>query len=245
MTVVFVHDVPETAAIWRKMQALIDDDSVAVSLPGFGNPRPDGFGATKDEYAEWLVAQLDAIGEPVHLVGHDWGAGLTQRIAVAFGDRLRSWVADCGSLAHPDYVWHPLAQIAQMPEEGEAALRAREAQPLEEKADVLAAAFSITVEDATEMARAQDRTMDDCILDLYRSAVPNPHADWGPLRRASAPGLIVHPSDDPFSIEPLAKEVAEQLGAGFTVLEGTNHFWPYQNPVGGARLLTEFWSTLD
>jgi pimeloyl-ACP methyl ester carboxylesterase len=120
MTVVFVHGVPETAAVWRKVQALIDHDSVAVSLPAFGNPRPDGFGATKDEYAEWLVAQYDAIGDPVHLVGYDWGAGLTQRIAVTFGDRLRSWVADCGSLAHPDHVWHALAQIGQTPGEGEA-----------------------------------------------------------------------------------------------------------------------------
>jgi hypothetical protein len=55
----------------------------------------------------------------------------------------------------------------------------------------------------------------------------------------------VHPSDDPFSIEALAKDVAEQLGAAFKVIPGTNHFWPYQNPEGGAALLRKFWSTLD
>jgi pimeloyl-ACP methyl ester carboxylesterase len=239
--IVFVHGVPETAAIWRKVQEAIGEPSIAVAMPGFGIPRPDGFGATKDDYLGWLLGEIDAVGEPVDLVGHDWGAGLTQRLAVAHGDRLRSWVADCGSLAHPDYEWHAFAQLWQTPEQGEQVMRQQEEQPAEDRAAGLAAVFSISQEDALEMASAQDRTMDDCILDLYRSAVPNPHADWGPLRPSAAPGLIVHPSDDMFSIEPLAREVADALGAGFTVLEATNHFWPYQNPDGAAALLQAFW----
>ena len=59
--IVFVHGVPETHRIWRKVQDRIDRPSVAVSLPGFGCPRPDGFAATKDAYVDWLVAQLTAI----------------------------------------------------------------------------------------------------------------------------------------------------------------------------------------
>jgi pimeloyl-ACP methyl ester carboxylesterase len=90
---VFLHGVPETAAIWDEVRAAIDDDSMAFALPGFGCDRPDGFAATKDAYVDWVVQGLDAIGEPVDLVGHDWGAGLTYRIASAHGDRLRSWVA--------------------------------------------------------------------------------------------------------------------------------------------------------
>ena len=243
--IVFVHGVPETAAIWRKVQAQLEGESVAVALPGFGCPRPDDFGATRDEYVEWLVGQLDAIGEPVHLVGHDWGAGLTFRVATAFGDRLRSWVADCGSLAHPDYVWHAFAQVWQTPGEGESYMRAQEAQPDEERAAGLAGIFSLSLEDAMEMAAAQDRTMDDCILELYRSAVPNPHHGWGPWSPTSAPGMVVHPSEDPFSIEPLAEEAAGLLGARFAVLEGTNHFWPYENPDGAVALLQGFWASLD
>jgi pimeloyl-ACP methyl ester carboxylesterase len=243
--IVFVHGVPETAAIWRKVQERVDEESVAVALPGFGCPRPEGFGATRDEYVAWLVGELDAIGEPVHLVGHDWGAGLTYRVVTAFGDRVRSWVADCGSLAHPDYVWHSFAQIWQTPDEGEAYMRTQEQQPADERAAGLAALFALSQEDALEMAAAQDRTMDDCILELYRSALPNPHAGWGPWTPTSAPGLVVHPSEDPFSIEPQAEAAAELLGARFTVLEGTNHFWPYENPDGAAALLTAFWSSLD
>ena len=156
--IVFVHGVPETGAIWRKVRAAIDEDSIAVDLPGFGCPRPEGFGATRDEYVAWLLGELDRIGEPVHLVGHDWGAALTHRVATAHGDRLLSWVTDCGSLAHPDYVWHAFAQIWQTPGEGEAYMRTQEEQPTEERAAGLAAIFNLTQEDATEMAAAQDRS---------------------------------------------------------------------------------------
>ena len=92
--IVFVHGVPETAAIWDGVRERIGRDSVALSLPGFGNPRPVGFGATKDDYVNGLLGELDGIDGPIDLVGHDWGAGLTLRVATAHGDRLRSWAAD-------------------------------------------------------------------------------------------------------------------------------------------------------
>ncbi len=240
--IVFVHGVPETAAVWRKVRALVDGESVAVALPGFGCPRPDGFGATGDEYVTWLVGELDRIGEPVDLVGHDWGAPLTMRVATAFGDRLRSWAADCGSLFHPDYEWHTFAQIWQTPDDGEAFMATREAQDPAESAAALAAVMSISQEDALEMAMSEDATMDACILDLYRSAVPNPHHRWGPLAPTSAPGLVLHASEDPFSNEPLARGVAEQLGARFEVFDGVSHFWPYQAPEAAAALLQGFWA---
>ena len=244
MTVVFVHGVPETAAIWRKVQDRIGRESIAVSLPGFGCPRPDGFGATKDEYVAWLVAELDAIGEPVDLVGHDWGAPLTMRVASAFGDRLRTWAADCGGLVHPDYEWHAFAKIWQTPGEGEAFMDQQRAQPVEEAAAGLAQIMSISPEDALEMASGQDETMSACILDLYRSALPNPYADWGPFAPPSAPGLVVQATEDPFADPRLSREVADLLGAEVGLLEGVSHFWPYQAPDQAAALLTEFWATL-
>jgi len=243
--IVFVHGVPETAAIWRKIQAVIDRPSTAVALPGFGCELPDGFTPSKDAYAEWLVAQLDAIGEPIDLVGHDWGAGLTYRVATAFGDRLHSWVADIGNVAHPDYVWHDFAKIWQTPGEGEAFFESQAAQPIEERAGAYETLFGIPAADALEMASAADATMGRCILGLYRSATPNPHADWGPWSPTTAPGLIVHTTEDPFGNEALAREVADQLGAQFATIEGLGHFWPYQGPEAAAAVLERFWSSID
>ena len=81
MTAVFVHGVPETPAVWHGLLAALDrPDTVALSLPGFDSARPAGFGATMEEYAGWLEAQLERLDGPVDLVGHDWGGGFVVRV---------------------------------------------------------------------------------------------------------------------------------------------------------------------
>ncbi len=239
--IVFVHGVPETAVIWRKVRSLIDRRSVAIELPGFGCPRPDGFGATKDDYLAWLVTELGRIDEPIDLVGHDWGAGFTYRVAVAHGELIRSWVADVGNIAHPDYEWHDFGKIWRTPGEGEAFVEAQNAQSPGERAELLEAT-GLSHEDAMEMARGQDATMGRCILDLYRSASPNPHGDWGPWSPTSTPGMVLHPTEDIFGDAPMAEEVADALGARFETIDGAGHFWPYQTPEAGAALLQSFWA---
>jgi pimeloyl-ACP methyl ester carboxylesterase len=240
---VFLHGVPETAAIWDGVRAAIDEPSFAFSLPGFGSDRPAGFTATKDAYVDWVVQGIDRIGEPVDLVGHDWGAGITYRIATAFPDRLRSWVADVGNIAHPDYDWHDFAKTWQTPGDGEAAVRAQ-AEMTAEEGGPLFEAMGVPAHHAREMAGAVDQTMGDCILALYRSATPNPHADWGPWSPTTVPGMVLHPSDDPFGDERLAREVADQLGARFEPLPDVGHFWPYQAPEEAVDVLQRFWSSL-
>ena len=59
--IVFLHGVPETSALWDKVRAEFDEETVALQLPGFGCARPDGFGATKEEYAAWLVSELEPL----------------------------------------------------------------------------------------------------------------------------------------------------------------------------------------
>ena len=68
------------------------------------------------------------IEDLIDLVGHDWGAGLTYRVATAYGNRLRSWAADIGNIAHPDYEWHDFAKLWQTPGEGEAFVESQNAQ---------------------------------------------------------------------------------------------------------------------
>src|SRR3954468_6953618 len=95
MPAVLVHGVPETPAIWEPLVShLHRDDVITPQFPGFGCPRPDGFGATKEEYVEWLIGELEAIDGPIDLVGHDWGGGLTVRLVSTRPDLVRSWVTD-------------------------------------------------------------------------------------------------------------------------------------------------------
>ena len=104
------------------MRERLDQPSVALKLPGFGCPRPDGFSATKDAYAEWVADEIKKIDEPVDLVGHDWGGGFSVRVGMKYPELVRSWVTDVAGVVHPDYVWHDFAQIWQTEGEGEIVL---------------------------------------------------------------------------------------------------------------------------
>jgi pimeloyl-ACP methyl ester carboxylesterase len=242
--IVFLHGVPETAAIWDKVRAAIAPrPSVALSLPGFGCERPAGFTATKDAYVDWVLAEIRTMAEPVDPVGHDWGAGITYGIAARHGDAVRSWVADVGAIAHPDYEWHDFAKVWQTPGDGEAFVAAQNSMAVEERAPLFES-MGVPAEDALAMAGESDETMGSCILDLYRSATPNPHADWGPWSKTTAPGMVLHPTEDPFDDRTRAEEVASMFGAKLDTISAS-HFWPYQAPADAARVLTAFWDGLS
>src|SRR5581483_8312462 len=112
------------------------------------------------------------------------------------------------------------------------------AAPPEERASVFEM-FGVPHEDAVALASHADDTMAGCILDLYRSAVPNPYADWGgevgTLRER--PGLVLVPSEDPFGDETLAHEAADSAGASFDRLPGLGHWWALQDAKAGATAL--------
>jgi pimeloyl-ACP methyl ester carboxylesterase len=245
MTVVFVHGVPETSAVWKGVRAHLGGDTVALDLPGFGTPRPAGFGATKDEYARWLADALRRLDGPVDLVGHDWGAGFVVRVVTAHDVPLRSWAVDVAGVFHPDYVWHDIAQVWQTPGAGEEWTGATAAAGPAGRTGFLQGA-GVPEADAAVMAAAYDETMGGCILDLYRSAVPNPYADWGRELSgpAPAPGLVLQPTADPFDDPDRSAEVAARLGARTERLEGLGHWWMAQDPAAAADALRSFWGSL-
>src|SRR3954471_2614272 len=180
MTVVLVHGNPETDAIWDPLRAELGrDDVIALSPPGFGAPVPAGFGATSDDYLQWLVTELEALDGPIDLVGHDWGGGHVQRLAATRPDLIRSWCTDIAGCADPEYVWHDMAQVWQTPGAGEEAVAAMAAAPIADRAAMLASA-GMTEAAATACAAAFTLDgMGRCILALYRSAAQPKMAAWG------------------------------------------------------------------
>jgi len=130
MPAVFVHGNPETTAVWEPLLAELAaarSDLICLSPPGFGAPLPAGFGATQADYRDWLVEELTALGEPVDLVGHDWGGGHVVNVVLSRPDLVRSWVSDVLGIYDPGYRWHELARLWQTPDVGEADVVARSA----------------------------------------------------------------------------------------------------------------------
>jgi pimeloyl-ACP methyl ester carboxylesterase len=170
MAAVFVHGLPETSRIWDSLRRLLGRDSIALALPGFATPRPAGFTATKDAYADWLADALNGIEQPIDLVGHDVGALISLRVATAFDVPLRSFVVDVAPIFHPKFDWPERVHRLQTPGVGEELLKSmREAGPddPDSTAGRLAAA-GVPIEEAKAMGAAHDETMSRTILDFYR-----------------------------------------------------------------------------
>ncbi len=153
---------------------------------------PEGFGATMEEYRDWLVGELTALGGDVDLVGHDWGAGHVLGAVAARPDLVRTFATDCAGLVHPDYVWHDMAQAWQTPEVGEEVVAAMGQGTL---ADRTATYVDLGIDEtaAADIVAAFDAVMADCILRLYRSAAQPAMAELGARLRATTlpPGLFV------------------------------------------------------
>lgn len=236
MPAVLVHGVPDTSQLWQPvLDELERSDVVALALPGFGTSLPAGFEPTKDAYAAWIVETLEEIGEPVDLVGHDWGSNLVQYVGSGHPELIRTWAAGSGVI-DVDYVWHQLAQAWQTPEVGEQVMMAMSADAmvpgLTEAGHPNAAAAASKIDD----------TMKQCILTLYRSAL-NLGAEWQPtVERNERPALVIWGTDDPYaSHDPYAQRLADRVHGELRLVEG-GHWAMFEHPAETARILEEFWT---
>jgi len=238
MPAVFVHGVPDTPRLWDKLRNyLARRDVLAPALPGFGCPVPAGFTATKEAYVDWLVGELERIGEPVDLVGHDWGALLVQRVVSLRPDLIRTWACGDGPVDR-EYVWHDLAQQWQTPGVGEAVMR-------QMTPDVLAAglpAAGIPPEDARITADRVDDLMKGCILELYRSATKVGEEWEDGVARITRPALVIWGADDPYVTPRFAERLAERVHGELLLLQGCGHWWPHERPAEVAAALERFWA---
>lgn len=247
MPLVLVHGNPETDAIWTELRAeLIRDDVVALSPPGFGAPAPESFGASSDDYRDWLIGELESIGEPVDLVGHDWGGGHVVRVAMERPDLLRSWCTDIAGVFNPEYVWHDFAQVWQS-DQGEEAVEQMMTQPDEAWVGQMRAA-GMSEGAARSAAGARGEEMGRCILALYRSAAQPALGLIGKrLRKASVrPGLVIAADGDTFvGGTELARKAAGRAEARVAELHDVGHWWMCQDPAQGAKVLEEFWAGIE
>src|SRR5438046_10222628 len=110
MPAFLVHGVPDTHHFWDKTrERLSRRDVLAPDLPGFGAPTPPGFRPVKEAYVDWLIDEITRVGEPVDLVGHDWGALLVKRVLWLLPDPFRAGPCGDGPV-DPGSFCHDLAR---------------------------------------------------------------------------------------------------------------------------------------
>jgi pimeloyl-ACP methyl ester carboxylesterase len=249
--IVLVHGNPETEAVWDLLVARLvesgHDDPLRLSPPGFGAPVPAGFGATAEEYRQWLVGELEAVGEPVDLVGHDLGSGHVIGVATSRPDLLHSWSADGLGTFDPEYEWHELAQVWQTPGAGEDWIAERLEQSDEQRAAFLQE-HGMAASIAVRVAKGFNAAMGSCILSLYRSRRPEDlalvSADFEVA--AERPGLaLVATGDNLVGTEEQRRRSAARAGAVVAELPGFGHWWMTEDEGRpAAEALSAFWSSL-
>ncbi|WP_139981409.1 alpha/beta fold hydrolase [Nocardioides litoris] len=102
--VVLLHGFPERATSWRHVAPLLHGHgyrTLALDQRGYSpRARPRRRRDYKvDQLVEDVVALVDRVGGPVHLVGHDWGAVVGWSVTGKRPDLVRTWTAV--SVPHP------------------------------------------------------------------------------------------------------------------------------------------------
>lgn len=236
--VVLLHGFPQRASSWQRVVPLLHDAglrTLAVDQRGYSpgaRPRFRTAYSTESLVAD-LAAVVDAVGRPVHVVGHDWGAVVGWAAAALRPELLRTLTAV--SVPHPGAMaaacfrsdqllrsWYVAAfQVPWLPERvlasrlGERALRASGMDP-----DTLAR-FQDEVVSAGALPGA---------LGWYR-AVPfsRPRVV---RRRVGTPTTFVWSDRDTAISRAAAHGAGDYVDAAYSYVElaGVSHWVPEQAP---------------
>ena len=114
--VVLLHGFPERSTCWAFVAPLLHAEGLrtyALDQRGYspGARPPNRWDYRTQELVGDVVALLEEIGKPVHLVGHDWGSVVGWLVAAQHPDLVRTWTAV--SVPHPASFMRTLATPQQ------------------------------------------------------------------------------------------------------------------------------------
>ncbi len=253
--VVLLHGFPERRTSWDAVSALLHDAGLrtfAVDQRGYA-PRarpPRRRDYTLDRLADDAVAVVEEVGrrsgQPVHLVGHDWGAVVAWTVAARRPSPVASLTAF--SVPHPAAYTRAalrstqLLKSAYMLAFNVPGLVERLAREPGGQVDRLLARSGMTTE---EVARFRAEVVEDGALtgalQWYR-ALPLSVGGLSAGRVRTPTTFCWSDGDvaiDRWGAEHCADFVAEGTDYRFEVLEGVSHWIPTQAAGAAARLVVD------
>jgi pimeloyl-ACP methyl ester carboxylesterase len=211
------------------------------ALPGFTRPPPPNFKPTKENYTDWLIAEIEKLHNdlgPIDLVGHDWGALLSLRAASLRPNLIRSWAVS-GAVIHQDYRGHSTARQWATPLLGEGIMALTTARLLEKA--LIAGGMPMQI--ARSEVKHWNRAKRQCILTLYRSAKGLRFTgDWlTDLKNLPARGLVLWGENDPYVDTTFGRSFAAQQSVPFYVIKKTGHWVIAEKPEAVLPHLCALW----
>ena len=252
--VLLLHGFPDSRFLWRhQIAALVGAGYrvIAPDLRGFGDaPRPEDIRSyRRPALVADVLGLLDAFGlERVHLVGHDWGASLSWRIAGSYPDRVRKLVVFS--------VGAPMTPGWETDEQKKASWYFEFfCQPGVSEAAIMADDWKL-FRDWCHGQGDHDRYLRDLArpgaltagLNWYRGAFmpPGPEeAPWPALpkwEQVRSPTLGLWGEGDPFLLEPQIAESGAFVAAEWRYerISGAGHWLMLDQPETVNKLLLEF-----
>jgi pimeloyl-ACP methyl ester carboxylesterase len=255
--VILLHGFPEFWFGWHKQMPALAAAGFCVWAPdqrGYNlSEKPQGLDAYRiDELAADVVGLIDAAGrERAYVVGHDWGATVTWRVAHRYPQRVAK--AAVLNVPHPyvmaKYIRRSLRQMLrstyiayfQIPHLPERMLGADDWRPMVEalRGTAPQGLFSEADFARYRAAWSQAGAMTG-MLNWYRAFVQRP-VSWSPSPRITPPMLMIWGTADTAleaEMAPLSMELCEE--GELHMLEGVSHWVQHQAPQEVNRLLLRY-----
>jgi pimeloyl-ACP methyl ester carboxylesterase len=255
--VILLHGFPEFWYSWHNQIPALSNAGYCVWIPdqrGYNlSDKPTGLDAYKiDELAADVIGLIDAAGrDRAYIVGHDWGAAVTWRVANRFPHRVAK--AAVLNVPHPyvmgKYIrrsWHQMLRSTyiayfQIPALPERMLGADHWQPMAAALKRTAPPGLFSDDDIARYRSAwsQPGAM-TAMLNWYRAFVQRP-ASWSPSPRVKPPMMMIWGNADTAleaEMAPLSMELCDD--GRLNLLDGVSHWVQHQAPAEVNRLLLEY-----
>ncbi len=247
--VVLLHGFPQRASSWDAVTPYLHERGArtyALDQRGYSpRARPPG---RRRYRADALIGDvhtlIETIGEPVHLVGHDWGAAGAWGVAARHPDALLSLTAV--SVPHPSAFFRSFARSAQALKSYYMALFQLPFLP----------EWLLSRRNGLGDRLLRNSGMTEEMLETYHQEIVEDGALRGALAYYRAlpvthprafPGKVAMPttlvwSDQDVAIGRKSIELTEQFVTGdyrLEVLEGNSHWLPNEKPAELAELIAQ------
>lgn len=255
--VLLLHGFPDTSYGWRYVLPLLSQDFrvYAPDLRGYAGTDKPRTGYDLASLSGDVLAFLDAVGaaegwdaaEPVHLLGHDWGASVGWRVVTEHPERFSSWTA----LAVP-----PLQTLLDQMEASKEQRRYKRflAQLVSPFSPVILAHLS--EQRRGDLFYREELVHDEALrpedLSVYQASWDERRETIGPIRyyrqivfhgrevrrftasapKVSVPSLVVFGAEDHYMLPPMAALSCQQVSARCqsAVFEGSGHYVHWERP---------------
>jgi pimeloyl-ACP methyl ester carboxylesterase len=233
-----------TPAAWKGVEGALATKArlFSVSLPGYGTTpevRPEGDDRI-DHLVEFVGQVCDAVGEPVHAVGHSWGAHLL--LAAVLAQRIRPISLLCFEAnpvfsrpVHGAFSWR--TDIDRMVRRFQEALAQDDPNAASIIIDFYSkpGAFLKMPERVREFCRATAHTN---LRDWHSAASFTPAFDA--FSALDTPVTLVRGSETPKPIQAVNRKLLENIpNASEIVVDGAGHFLISTHPGACAQILDE------